>query len=41
VIVIDRVPLVSTPLPGDLRNELAARFPQMVDVGKFEVRWKP
>jgi len=41
VIVIDRLPLVSTPLPGDLRDALAARFPKKVYVGKFEVRWRP
>ena len=41
VIVIDRLPLVSTPLPGDLRRTLAARFPEMMYIGKFEVRWRP
>jgi hypothetical protein len=41
IIVIDRVPEVSTPLPGDLRDALAARYPQKIYVGHFEVRWRP
>jgi hypothetical protein len=41
VVVINRLPAVSTPFPGDLRQTLAARFPEMVYIGKFEVRWRP
>ena len=41
VIVINRVPEVSTPLPGDLRQVLAERYPKKVYIGDFEVRWRP
>jgi dolichyl-phosphate-mannose-protein mannosyltransferase len=41
VIVINRVPEVSTPLPGDLRQTLAARYPNKAYIGNFEVRWRP
>jgi hypothetical protein len=41
VIVIDRLPYVSTPFSEDLREALAARFPEMAYIGKFEVRWRP
>ncbi|MGD0841822.1 MAG: glycosyltransferase family 39 protein [Candidatus Acidiferrales bacterium] len=41
VIVINRLPAVSTPFPVDLREALAARFPEKRDIGKFEVRWQP
>lgn len=41
VIVIDREPAFSQPLPGNLRDVLAARFPKKADIGKFEVRWRP
>ncbi len=41
VVVINRLPAVSTALPPDLRQALEVRFPQMVNMGKFQVRWRP
>jgi Dolichyl-phosphate-mannose-protein mannosyltransferase len=41
VIVINRVPEVSTPLPGDLRQVMAERYPHKAFIGNFEVRWRP
>jgi len=40
VIVINFLPLVSTPLSGDLRGELEIRYPHATDIGKFQVRWR-
>jgi hypothetical protein len=41
VIVINRLPTFSNPLDGDLRQTLEARFPEMANIGKFQVRWRP
>ncbi len=41
VIVINRLPNVSTPFPPDLVSILDARYPQMQNFGKFQVRWRP
>jgi hypothetical protein len=41
VVVVNRLPLVSEPLPPELVSELAARYPQMQNFGKFQVRWRP
>jgi len=40
VIVINRIPTVSTPFPAELVNILNARYPQMQNFGKFQVRWR-
>jgi hypothetical protein len=40
VVVINRLPLVSNPLPTDLVEILAQRYPQMQNFGKFQVRWR-
>jgi hypothetical protein len=40
VVVINRLPLVSIPLPTDLVEILAERYPQMQNFGKFQVRWR-
>jgi hypothetical protein len=41
VVVIERLPDVSTPFPGDLRQALAQRYPEKIYIGHFEVRWRP
>jgi hypothetical protein len=41
VVVIERLPDVSTPFPGDLRQVLAERYPEKIYIGHFEVRWRP
>ena len=40
VIVIDRQPRVSEPFSPELRAELRRRYPQVKDIGKFQVRWR-
>jgi hypothetical protein len=41
VIIINRVPTVSVPYPPDLVSILDARYPQMQNFGKYQVRWRP
>ena len=41
VIIINRIPTVSVPYPPDLVNILDARYPQMQNFGKYQVRWRP
>lgn len=41
VIIINRVPTVSVPYPPDLVGVLDARYPQMRNFGKYQVRWRP
>jgi hypothetical protein len=41
VVVIERLPDVSTPFSGDLRQALAERYPEKIYIGHFEVRWRP
>jgi hypothetical protein len=40
VVVINRLPDFTTPFSGDLRKELEARYPEMTNIGKFQVRWR-
>jgi hypothetical protein len=40
VMVVNKSPSFSMPLPSDVRKSLAQRFPQGRDIGKFEVRWR-
>jgi len=40
VMVINKSPAFSTPLPYDVRKSLVLRFPQGQDIGTFEVRWR-
>ncbi len=40
VIIINRVPTVSVPYPPDLVSILDARYPQMKNFGKYQVRWR-
>ncbi len=39
-LVLNRTPLFSRPLPGELLDSLRARYPQTRDVGHFELRWR-
>ena len=39
VIVINKTPRFSQPLPSELRDSLIARFPNAVDLRLFQVRW--
>jgi hypothetical protein len=41
VIIINRIPTVSVPYPPDLVSILDARYPQMQNIGKYQVRWRP
>jgi hypothetical protein len=41
LVVLNRDPGFSLPLPSDLRAALEREFAGHTDVGKFEVRWKP
>jgi hypothetical protein len=40
VIVVNKSPAFSMPLPYDLRKSLVQRFPESRDIGTFEVRWR-
>ena len=40
IVVINRIPLISNPLPTVLMHTLEARYPQMLNFGKFQVRWR-
>jgi dolichyl-phosphate-mannose-protein mannosyltransferase len=40
IVVINRIPLISNPLPAGLIHTLEARYPQMLNFGKFQVRWR-
>jgi len=40
IVVINRKPGASGPLPQDLTAELRERFPESKNIGKFEVRWR-
>jgi hypothetical protein len=40
VVVINRLPGFTTPFSGDLRQTLEARYPEMTNIGKFQVRWR-
>jgi hypothetical protein len=40
VIIINRIPTVSVPYPPDLVEILDARYPQMKNFGKYQVRWR-
>jgi hypothetical protein len=40
VIVINRLPGFTTPFSGGLREKLEARYPEMTNIGKFQVRWR-
>lgn len=40
VVVLNREPQFSGPVPPDLRAALEYQFPNRAEVGKFEVRWK-
>jgi hypothetical protein len=41
VIIINRIPTVSVPYPPELVSILDARYPQMQNIGKYQVRWRP
>ena len=41
LVVLNQYPQFSGPVPADLRAALELEFPNSVDTGKFEVRWKP
>ena len=41
VVVLNRTPLFSRPLPKDLVDSLRVRFPEGHEVGHFELRWRP
>lgn len=41
VVVINRIPTISVPFPPELVEILDARYPQMKNFGKFQVRWRP
>jgi hypothetical protein len=40
VIVVNKSPAFSMPLPYDLRKSLVQRFPEGRDIGNFEIRWR-
>lgn len=41
LVVLNRMPEFSDPVPTDLRAELERQYPLHQSVGRFEVRWKP
>ena len=41
LVVLNHRPPFAGPIPADLRDALAAEFPNRADAGDFEVRWKP
>jgi len=40
VIVLNKIPAFSIPLPFDVHKALVTRFPEGRDIGSFEVRWR-
>jgi len=41
LVVLNRDPYFSGPVPSDLRTALENEFPNRADTAQFEVRWKP
>jgi hypothetical protein len=41
LVVLNKYPQFSGPVPADLKAALESEFPNSVETGKFEVRWKP